>query len=105
MLDDALLMIGIYVLNDEQLIEMANRFTKKREERYAITLYDDIDPSHLKKMYAVSRAIAKGHKVILSILDGSSVHHHIHVLEGYPFEVEVSKTILQKGIQSVDQEN
>jgi hypothetical protein len=71
MLEDALLMVGLYVLKDPKLVELAN--FNKSTDRKAISLYDDISPVHLQEMYKLSRNINHGHKIILSVFEGSTI--------------------------------
>jgi hypothetical protein len=50
MLEDALVMIGLYVLKDEKLLSMAkNHFTNPRKD--FIELYTDINQEDLQELY------------------------------------------------------
>lgn len=89
MLEDALLMIGVYVLKDKELVDMANRYIKKKSNRKAIGLYDDVAKDDLLRMYERARQIESGHKIIINVFEGSSIRRQLKVLEEYEFDLEV----------------
>lgn len=92
MLEDALLMIGIYVLKDSELIKMAENLHKGQGRSTRIDLTELENPDLLNEMYRRSRQIGRGIKIVLSVFEGSSIHRHLKVLEKYHMEVEVTKT-------------
>lgn len=90
MLEDALLMTGIYVLKDKELISLAKKFFKNKEE-YRIWLYDDIKREDLEKLRKVcKRVLPKYHfKIVIAITLDSTILHQIEVLKEYKMECEV----------------
>ncbi|WP_062110040.1 hypothetical protein [Bacillus niameyensis] len=82
MLEDALVMIGLYVLQDKKLITLANNLFGN-PEKSCIELYDDIKPEHLKKLYEQARQIESSHKIVLSVYEGSSILNQLSVLDLY----------------------
>ncbi|BCS82424.1 hypothetical protein [Anaerocellum diazotrophicum] len=54
-------MIGLYVLRDKKLIELAEKYFKKDlSER--LMLYDDIDQENLKNLYETCRKIKANYR-------------------------------------------
>jgi hypothetical protein len=96
MLEDGLLMIGLYGLKDAELMEMADKYLKKPEDRRGYSIYDDISPDHLERMYERSRKINQGHKIVLTILDSSTIMSQIQVLEDYPMDIEVCVPVFKR---------
>lgn len=95
MLEDALVMAGLYILKDEQLVAMADRFFKDPDKDF-IELYDEIKPEHLQKMYQRARSIESSHKILLSVFQGSSLVSHLPVLENYQNDIEVCQSVYRK---------
>ncbi|MCL7748742.1 hypothetical protein [Halalkalibacter alkaliphilus] len=100
MLEDALLMVGLYVLKDEQLLELANRYFNKPKGRKAISLYDDVKAVDLQEIYECCRTIDHGQKIILSVFEGSTILNQLDVLERYPFDVEVCVTTFRRELNA-----
>lgn len=98
-LEDALLMIGLYVLKDEKLINMAekyfNDFNKSK-----LFLYDEISKVHLKKMYNVSRELNYFYKVIITTFDKRVLNDQLHVLKNYQIEMSINTPDLQRVFSS-----
>lgn len=95
MLEDALVMIGLYVLKDKELIALANQYFQDPNQDF-IELYDDIKPEDLQKLYERARTIESSHKVILSVFQGSSILNQLSVLKNYQNDIEVCKSIYTK---------
>nr|WP_263327193.1 hypothetical protein [Neobacillus sp. Marseille-Q6967] len=95
MLEDALVMIGLYVLKDKELINMANQFFHHPNKDF-IELYHDIDPKDLEQLYIRARKIESSHKIILSVFQGSSIVRQLPVLKHYQNDIEVCKSIYTK---------
>ncbi|RLI75424.1 hypothetical protein DRP04_13490 [Archaeoglobales archaeon] len=90
MLEDALLMIGIYVLKDKELVSLAMRFFKNKEEN-RIWLYNDIDRKNLKKLREVCKRILPRYnvKIVVAITLDSTILRQVEVLKEYEVECEV----------------
>ncbi|ABP65727.1 hypothetical protein Csac_0073 [Caldicellulosiruptor saccharolyticus DSM 8903] len=93
MFEDALLMIGIYILRDKNLVELAKKYFKKDlSER--LMLYQDIDQQNLEKLYETCRKITANYKIVVSVLDDSSINkERLKCLYDYSMDCEVLKTI------------
>lgn len=88
MLEDALLMIGLYVLKNEELLDLAKRYFRKFPSK-KIALYDDIESQHLQELYRETREIVSDHKIMLSVFHGSSISRQLPVLKHYENDIEV----------------
>lgn len=95
MLEDALVMIGLYVLKDEKLVSLAEQYFQYPNKN-VIELYDDIKPEELEELYKQARAIESSHKIILSVFQGSSILKHLPALKNYQNDIEVCKSIFTK---------
>lgn len=90
-LEDGLLMYSLYVLKDEELTEMAERYLKS-EDNNRTELYRDISRDDLKKMHERSRNIKSNDKLVINVFEGSYISSQLELLEKFQMEVEVTKT-------------
>jgi len=88
MLEDALLMIALYVWGDEELCDMARRHFKNKRRNW-VELYEDIESEHLQTMYQRSRSLDIGGKIIVSVFQHSTILHQLKVLDQYKMDMEV----------------
>lgn len=88
MLEDALLMIGIYILKDEELVKMAKQIFNGEIPKTA-ALYEEVSTQELEKMRERVRQINHPYKMTLSIFQGSTIMKQVKVLEAYPMDVEL----------------
>ena len=88
MLEDALLMIAINVLKDKEISELAKKHFK-RDVHGSLSLYEDIDPAALKTLYQKCRKIKNRYKIVLTVLEGSSIRGQLKVLKNYGIDMEV----------------
>lgn len=85
-LEDALLMIGLYVLEDERLLELAHEyFTDFSADR--IELHNDIDEDKLEELYQECRKLDYQYKIVINDFDDGRLHHK--VLEEYSMDVNL----------------
>lgn len=94
-LDDALLMIALYVLEDEAAIELA-KLSFKDFSQNSIGLYNDIDKENREKLYEISRNLFSGLKIVITVMEGSSLFDHLKVLKDYKMEIEVCTPIYSR---------
>lgn len=94
-LDDALLMIAIYVLKDNATVELAQSSFKDLSQN-SIGLYNDIDKENREKLYEISRNLFSGLKIVITVMEGSSLFDHLHLLKGYKMEIEVCTPIYSR---------
>ncbi|MGG1401583.1 hypothetical protein ABE288_27755 [Bacillus salipaludis] len=95
MLEDALVMIGIYVLKNKELTKLANQLFRQPNKNF-IELYQDIDSKGLEQLYYQARKIESSHKIILSVFQGSSILKQLPILKHYQNDIEVCKSIFTK---------
>jgi hypothetical protein len=88
MLEDALLMIGIYIIKDESLINMAKQFFNGEIPRTA-ELYEDTTTKALEMMRFRMQKLEFPSKITLSIFSGSTIMNHLKKLENYQMDMEV----------------
>ena len=88
MLEDALLMIAINVLKDEGVIDLAKEHFK-RDIHGPLALYEDIDQAALKNLYQECRKLKNRYKIVLTVLEGSSIRNQLKVLNDYGIDMEV----------------
>jgi hypothetical protein len=95
MLEDALVMIGLYIVKDKELIALANQYFKQQNKDF-FELYNDISSEDLQELYNQARKIEGSHKIILSVFQGSSILKQLPVLRHYQNDIEVCKSIFTK---------
>jgi hypothetical protein len=95
MLEEALVMIGLYVLKEKELSNLANQFLRNQKEDF-IELYQDIHSNDLEQLYKQARKIESSHKIILSVFQGSSILKQLPILKHYHNDIEVCKSSFTK---------
>jgi hypothetical protein len=95
MLEDALVMIGLYVVKNKELIALANQYLKQPNKDF-LELYHDVKLEDLQKLYNQARKIEGSHKILLSVFQCSSILQHLPVLKNYQNDIEVCKSIFTK---------
>lgn len=95
MLEDALVMIAMYVLKDKEILALAEQCFRSTSKEF-IELYDDIAPYQLEELYQQSRQIVGSHKTMISVFHGSSILNQLSVLENYHNDIEVCKSVFAK---------
>jgi hypothetical protein len=109
MLEDGLLMVGLLAHQDREL--MAAAATAFRHAYTGqVAMYDDIEESERRRLYALCRTIGRGTKLVVTVLEDSSLAGQLAVLRHYPFDVEVcpsayrreyapwTKTVQERGL-------
>ena len=91
MLEDGLLMVGLLVLKDAELIAAAGGFQREYNER--AELYDDISEADRRRLYERCRLIGPKAKLVVTVLYGSSIAGQLGVLAKYRFGVEVCTSV------------
>jgi hypothetical protein len=95
MLEDALLMIGLYVVKDNGLLNLFNQYSLDPNKDF-IELYQDVKPENLQKLYKEAKHIISSHKITLSVFQGSSIINQLSVLKEYQNDIEVCQSIYTK---------
>lgn len=90
MLEDGLLMIGLFVVKDPGVIETANAVRKEFSGR--VQDYNEIDKANRAKLFESTRKIGPQTKLAITVLEGSSVSSQLHVLERYQLSIEVCQS-------------
>jgi len=94
-LEDAFLMIALYVLKDEEITNYARDWFKDSSKNN-ISMYNDIDKENRLKLYELSRNIYSSLKIVVTIMDGSSILNQLKIIEDYQMEIEVCTTSYSK---------
>jgi hypothetical protein len=94
-LEDALVMIGLYVLKDQKLCDLASHFLNHPNKDF-IELYNDISPEGLRELYKQTRLIEGNHKIMLSVFHSSTILKQLSVLKQYQNAIEVCRSIYTK---------
>ena len=88
MLEDALLMIAIHVIRDEEIRNLAERYFRNETTEWA-ELYEDIDEGDLESLREKCREIGNRYKIVITVFEGSSARSDVKILENYKMDVEV----------------
>lgn len=88
MLEDGLLLTAIHVLRDENVVALAKKSFKKADLN-RVELYEDIESEELLKLYDQCRLIKIPFKIVLTVLEGSTIMRQIGILEKYSMDVEI----------------
>lgn len=87
-LDDAFLMIALYIVESEPVRALFNEFTGKIDEE-RIEVYRDLTDEQRQQLYTLCREMTNFPKLVLCIFEGSHMSGLISVLEHYKMECEV----------------
>ncbi len=88
MLEDALLMIAIHVIKDNEVLGLAREYIKNfNKDR--LELYESISGEDRETLYQANRASKVNYKIGLSVFKGSTLLNQLDVLQDYQMEVEV----------------
>ncbi len=87
MLEDALLMIAVNVLKEQNILSIAKNIFKNIDSN-RVELYE-IDESNRNKLYQECQKIKYPCKLIVSVFYGSSITKQVSVLKNYQVETEV----------------
>lgn len=90
-LDDALLMVAIYVAKDEEIVRKARTYFKDLEKEISLKEMDD---EKLEELYHLCQKNLKDHEInmVVTALIGSGIFGNLKVLSNYPVECEVCPT-------------
>jgi hypothetical protein len=88
MLEDGILMMAIHVLRDKDVLSNAKK-SFKTANLNRVELYEDIESEALIKLYEQCRSIKILFKIVLTVLEGSTIMRQVGILEKYSMDVEV----------------
>lgn len=89
-LEDALLMIGIHVIKDPELVALAGQYIRSKENNWVV-VYEDADPENLVHLYRRCRELENTFKLVITVMRGSLIEAKLKVLELYNMDVEVCR--------------
>ena len=87
-LEDAFLMIGIYVCNDKDLEQLALQYNPEIKNS-GIELYEYLNGEQREKLYERVRKLSDFPKIIISAFKGSLIIPQLHAITAYSMDVEV----------------
>ena len=88
MLEDALVMVGVYVVRDKALLDLlAGR--ELDAVKTALPMYDVFTVAERDALYAGARSIKEWPYLVLTVLDGSTTRNNLAALEHYSMDVDV----------------
>jgi hypothetical protein len=100
MLESGLLMAGIFMRKDPELVALANKYLP----RFDHTQLDiDISEENLEILFAKNRELCWG-KLIITVLDRSETLYQLIVLEDYAVDVEVCIPAFRRFYSDLDGE-
>jgi len=88
MLEDALLMIGLYVIQDKDLLESYNSLQTKKDTN-RLSLYEDFKAEELNALREITKKVKFDGKLLISVFNGSTILRQLLVLKNYQMNVEV----------------
>ena len=87
MLDDALVMAAVHVLENEQILASLMGFLKKGYQ--GLSLYDDLTQQQREALYAQCKEIFRDQKIIVMVFEDSSVQQCLSTLQDYQMDCQV----------------
>ena len=88
MLEDAILMVAIHILKNEEIVNMAREFTSNISSK-VFEIHSELNDENRDLLYQKCKELSEFPKIIISIFSSSSLEKHLIVLEKYKMEVEV----------------
>ncbi len=102
LLEDAIVMIHRYVIDDEVVAEQVDRKLREKEPGRA-ELYRDIDLHDLEIIRELCRKSTFQYKLLITVLAGSSIESQLGVLKRYSFEYEICGSVFRSAAESSHQ--
>jgi hypothetical protein len=88
MLEDALAMIAIHVIKNQQIIDLAQKMYKNIEGPH-LEVYENLTESQRQELYKECRRNENWPKIVVTVLNGSSIKKQVSVLKKYSIDAEV----------------
>lgn len=88
MLEDALLMIAIHVIEDPQIIDFAKKIYANIDEK-RLEMYDHLSYTQRDQLYQKCRHIENWPKIVVTVTRGSTIRDQLPVLKNYSIESEL----------------
>lgn len=88
MLDDALVMLALHILEDEQLTATVQDFMQGRRYK-SLLLYEDLTDQQRKILYEQCKAISFAEEVMVVVFHDSSVQSCLSTLQDYQMDFQV----------------
>ena len=88
MLEDALLMIALYVIKNKQIIDLFQKICHNSGENPQ-EIYEKLTPSQLDECYEECRSIKNWPKIVITVTRGSTIQDQLPVLKNYSIETEL----------------
>jgi hypothetical protein len=88
LLEDALLMIAIHVIQHSEIVELASTFINSKENNWVV-MYEDVSSEHRQVLYQRCRELPNIYKLVVSVFRGSTLQEHLPILGKYKMDVEV----------------
>jgi hypothetical protein len=88
MLEDALLMIALYVIKNQQIIDLFQKICQNSGENPQ-EIYEKLTTSQLEECYQECRRIENWPKMVVTVTRGSTIRDQLPVLKNYAIEAEL----------------
>ena len=88
MLDDAMLMIAVHFLRVFSLKDIAKKDYKTTKGK-PFEIYEDMDPKTHKDLIVATRRLPDFPKLVITVLEGSSIRDHVATIKKYSMDVEL----------------
>ena len=95
MVEDAVLMVAVHILKNEEIVNMAREFSNKIDSQL-LELRSDLDDDQRDRLYQKCRELTEFPKMIISIFKSSSIEKQLIALENYKMEIEVCTPIYSR---------
>jgi hypothetical protein len=95
-LEDAILMIAINVYKVNNLVKIANQLFGDKQ-KHVIDLSEDIDQKDLKVLHDKCRETNLPGKLVITILNHSSIQSQLKILESYNVDTEICPVRFSRG--------
>ncbi|MCX6701318.1 MAG: hypothetical protein NTV68_15600 [Methanomicrobiales archaeon] len=88
MLEDALLMIALYVIKNRQIIDLFQKICQNSGESH-LEIYEKLTGSQRDECYQECRRIKNLPKIVVTVTRGSTIQDQLSVLKKYSIEAEL----------------
>lgn len=95
-LEDGLLLLGLWVWKDERLMSAAREFFKKPLSEVEVLNDKVISEADRLELHRQCRDVLTNQKLVITVLQGSSIERQLSVLGEYRFEIEVCQPTFRR---------
>ena len=95
MLEDAILMIAYYILQDKKVCDILDEYLGNKPKD-SIEVHSDIPEEVRTELYQICRSFKIKYKILVLVMDGSAIYAQIKALDLYNMDLEICSSVYSR---------